>query len=345
MSQKNINYVRIIGKNNGVGLKQDAEILISLIEAMGMNAIYESPLKDQKENMPYIKYRLLRVLNKNMFLPILSLFCKNSAPTMNIFLEHIDPYYLPQGQINCIMPNPEFCKDTDIKLLPKMDYVLCKTHFTEKIFSSFSPPTYFTGFTSQDCLDSKVTSKSETFFHLAGRSLKKGTKLLTELWSKHPDWPNLTVVLNPQVHEKTICCTAKNISYIFKYLDQASLQTLQNKNLFHLCPSEAEGFGHYIVEAMSCGAITLTTDAPPMNELVTHDRGVLVKYKSKSPLNHGKKYHIDCSDLEKQIVKMIGMSSWEKKTTCTEARYWFIQNDTDFKGRFKNFLQMIKELS
>ena len=87
MSQKNINYVRIIGKNNGVGLKQDAEILISLIEDMGMNAIYERPLKGQKENMPYIKYRLLRILNKNMFLPILSLFCKNSAQTMNIFLD------------------------------------------------------------------------------------------------------------------------------------------------------------------------------------------------------------------------------------------------------------------
>ena len=48
MSKNNINCVRIIRKNNGVDLKKDAEIIISLIEAMSMIAIYENPLKDKK---------------------------------------------------------------------------------------------------------------------------------------------------------------------------------------------------------------------------------------------------------------------------------------------------------
>ena len=38
----------------------------------------------------------------------------------------------------------------------------------------------------------------------------------------------------------------------------AELREIQNANLFHLCPSETEGFGHYIVEALSVGAIVLT---------------------------------------------------------------------------------------
>ena len=59
-------------------------------------------------------------------------------------------------------------------------------------------------------------------------------------------------------------------------LDDAALRTLQNSHRFHLCLSEAEGWGHYIAEALSVGAITLTCDAAPMNELVTAERGLLV---------------------------------------------------------------------
>jgi hypothetical protein len=34
-------------------------------------------------------------------------------------------------------------------------------------------------------------------------------------------------------------------------------------------------FGHYLVEALSVGAVTLTLDAAPMNELITVERGAL----------------------------------------------------------------------
>jgi multisubunit Na+/H+ antiporter MnhB subunit len=41
--------------------------------------------------------------------------------------------------------------------------------------------------------------------------------------------------------------------------------------------SEREGFGHYINEARAVGAFVISTDHPPMNELVTPERGALVK--------------------------------------------------------------------
>ena len=38
--------------------------------------------------------------------------------------------------------------------------------------------------------------------------------------------------------------------------------------MVHICPSAREGFGHYINEARSVGAVVLTIDAAPMSEFV-----------------------------------------------------------------------------
>ena len=74
---------------------------------------------------------------------------------------------------------------------------------------------------------------------------------------------------------------APNIKYYEKRLSDKELKELQNKCMCHVCPSAVEGYGHYIGEAVSCGAVVLTTNRPPMNEIVPIDGGMFVEpYKS-----------------------------------------------------------------
>eukprot|EP00877_Chromochloris_zofingiensis_P010921 jgi/Chrzof1/6082/Cz17g09020.t1 len=47
-----------------------------------------------------------------------------------------------------------------------------------------------------------------------------------------------------------------------------------------MCVSEKEGFGHYLNEARAVAALVITTDHPPMNELVTASTGILVSVES-----------------------------------------------------------------
>ncbi len=47
-----------------------------------------------------------------------------------------------------------------------------------------------------------------------------------------------------------------------------------------MCPSSTEGYGHYINEGRSVGGIIITLDAPPMNELVSSDNGILIPPRS-----------------------------------------------------------------
>jgi glycosyltransferase involved in cell wall biosynthesis len=57
------------------------------------------------------------------------------------------------------------------------------------------------------------------------------------------------------------------------------IRALQTSIGLHLCPSEREGFGHYLNEARAAAAFIISTDHPPMNEFVTKGFGVLIKPK------------------------------------------------------------------
>jgi len=341
MQHKKDFLIQVIGKNNGVGLLKDAELIVSLIKEMNIEVVYKTPLVYAKKESSYIKYKFLKTAKKFIF-PLFQYFPRpSSTKIINIFLEHIDPYYLYKEDINCFMPNPEWCEKSNSKYFSKIDYVLCKTFFTQQIFKSLSMNTIYTGFTSDDCLDPAMTDRSETFFHLAGSSLQKGTDVLVDLWLEHPEWPQLTIVQSPLRYKRANIINAVNINYILDHIDNESLLKLQNANIFHLCPSEAEGFGHYIVEAMSCGAITLTTDAPPMNEIVDETRGVLVKYKSKKPQELGMNFYVDKKDFEKQIIKILNMTEKEKKQMIKKSRLWFEENDEMFRLQLKQFITML----
>lgn len=337
---------QIIGVNNGVGLSKDFDLISSLMKEMkemNIKIVPKTPLKQMKNEMSYVEYKIIKSIIKSIILLSKYLPRKKNTQIINIFLENIEPYYINNKDINCFIPNLEWLNGSDIKLLSKIDCVLCKTHFTQNVICSFPTDTYYTSFTSEDRLNIKESDKFETFFHLAGSSAQKGTDVLVDLWLQHPEWPTLTVVQNPKMYKRKNMIDAENINYILEYLDDSSLRKLQNENFFHLCPSEAEGFGHYIVEALSCGAIALTTDAPPMNEIINEERGVLVKYKSKKPQKLGMNYYVDEDDLENQINKILEMTVQEKRSISEKARQWFVQNDEEFRREFRDCIHLLTQ--
>ena len=124
-----------------------------------------------------------------------------------------------------------------------------------------------------------------------------------------------------------------NIRLVASYLDDGELRALQNRNLFHLCPSETEGFGHHLVEGMSCGAITLATDAPPMNEMIANERGVLVPYARTGTQQLATTYFVDSSAIEEGVARMLSLAAGERRLRSEAARAWWDDNDRAFRLR------------
>jgi glycosyltransferase involved in cell wall biosynthesis len=117
-------------------------------------------------------------------------------------------------------------------------------------------------------------------------------------------------------------------------LEEIKYVELQNDSGIHLCPSEMEGFGHYIAEPMSAGCVVATTDGAPMNELVSPDRGFLVKTASRAPYMLGSRYSIDESSFEETIDEILETGEEELRSLAMKARSWYEQNDVDFRRRF-----------
>jgi glycosyltransferase involved in cell wall biosynthesis len=108
---------------------------------------------------------------------------------------------------------------------------------------------------------------------------------------------------------------------------------LQNSHAFHLCPSETDGWGHYLVEALGVGAVTVTVDAPPMNELVTPERGLLVPYVGTGNMALATTFYFDESALERTVEHALDLSDAELHALGESGREWFIQNRNSFVRR------------
>jgi glycosyltransferase involved in cell wall biosynthesis len=106
-------------------------------------------------------------------------------------------------------------------------------------------------------------------------------------------------------------------------------------------PSQAEGYGHVIGEAMSCGAVVVTTDAPPMNELVTSDRGVLIRVARSEPMRRSTRNFIDVADLEAKLNHVFAMSAEERARLGAKARAWYEAQDLRFQSALRAFLSEV----
>lgn len=125
-----------------------------------------------------------------------------------------------------------------------------------------------------------------------------------------------------------------NVEYIDRRVSERELRYLQNSRGLHLCPSESEGFGHYIAEGMSAQSLTLVTDAPPMNEISSPDRSILVEYNACKPQRLGTNYYVDPEALEVRVGAALDMEESSKARMGALAREWFIENDRFFRRKF-----------
>jgi hypothetical protein len=318
-----VSRIHVLARDNGAGLSRDLvivtqalaqaghEVCVSGIGAGGMRRAWR--LAQRRATLAWRGWR------------------EGAAASrfdLNLMLERIRPEYFALARRNVLVPNPEWFDDEDRRWLGGVDAVFTKTRHAAPLFEALGCRSVHTGFTSLDRLRAEVP-REPAFFHLGGRSVNKGSQALLDLWLRKPHWPALTMV-----QRATLAMPAQlpaNIRLLDGYLDDDDLRVLQNRHRFHLCPSETEGFGHHLVEGMSVGAIVLATDAPPMNELVGAERGVLVAPNRSGTQRLATTWFVDPAALEAAVERMLAFDESACTAIGARARAWWESNDRAFR--------------
>jgi glycosyltransferase involved in cell wall biosynthesis len=262
------------------------------------------------------------------------------------------------------IPNAEMTSDEQIQnALALCDEVWHKCDLSKKVFQLFTSSEPLDGdllqvstaFTSRDLFMPNVPKQwKNRILHMYGTSYAKGTADLVKLWAAHPQWPTLTLIGHPAfLGDPHVLQKARNIEYMHS-VDNQMHPFMMNAHGIHICTSSAEGWGHYIVEAMSCGAVVLTTDAPPMNEHVRDgDTGFIIPIAKAFPFrdhanrvlgdwrgnNTAKWNYFSPEGFAKVLEKVLAMPDAELQAVGGRAREWYLRNHRQFEETIENRLR------
>jgi glycosyltransferase involved in cell wall biosynthesis len=299
--------INIIARENSAGLSADIHIIKKI-------------LTDQNWQVDFSDYKSL-----TRFSP-----WKYKHYDLNVFLQWANPTWLKLAKKNIFIPNQECFKLKWLGNLHKFDAIFCKTKHAAKIFEDKNKNIVYTSFTSLNKNQIDMQKKPDRWLHVAGNSKMKGTEVILKTWMANPHFPHLTVVQRRREYSTEY--QASNLSCISEYISEDRISELMNTCSVHICTSIAEGFGHYIAESLSCGSLVISTDAPPMNELITKKRGFLVAPYKRESMGLSHAYFINQQSLEETVQQVLNTPG--HSFLMNEGKAFYIANDRFFKQQF-----------
>lgn len=340
-------FVRILLPDTGRGLQRDASLAATIVEEAGYRSEIETvPIQSERVirwldsldrwKAKRLSGRLLYAVNR-LLLRVCSL-ARRSQPILTVHIQRIQLRYLGNSGEHWLIPNQEWFQTSKQQYLGFYDRVLCKTREAHRAFSSVVPNASYIGFSGSLPAPPDHRKDWSRWLHVAGNNRKKGSAAVVRVWARHPEWPVLDLVIEDRNRLPVIPSNAR----IHERINDADLESLRQRCGMVLAPSEAEGFGHVLFDAMAYGQVVVTVDAPPMNELVGKDRGFLVGWSESSPCRMGTQYFIDDQALEETIENILSMDGGALQDKSREARAWVESNDEGFRERMHVIMEELK---
>lgn len=257
----------------------------------------------------------------------------NPPADITICLEVVNPRYFSKE--NWLVPNSEWWFPSFNGTLKHFSKLLCKTHDAVNIWTKkpgAPKDVRYIGWEARDLfLDGY--SKHPSFLHAAGKSETKNTEAVLAAWRTGKIHQRLTVLSQSWRLAPLMRNMPENVTVIQRASDH-ELQLLMNTHLFHLMPSGYEGYGHSIHEALGCGGIVLTTNAPPMNEIGGIDPLCLIPaYKAEKRLE-AKFYSIYPDEIVNTVANVNQIPADWIGPMVVRSRQSFLYDRTSFRKAF-----------
>ncbi|KAI9923120.1 hypothetical protein PsorP6_001654 [Peronosclerospora sorghi] len=364
----------------------DANVLDRLKQCPDVDIFLPSHVRNSgycEDTMAYTKYLHARLLprwavTKRMHDPSVGRhvdYFDLCPHTPMLFVQHYwdnlpsSPRWPAQKRLY-LMPNIEMWELNETHYA-RADVVLCKTRVcatrVKQWYDQEGNPretrVLYTKHTSSDqasyarrVLGERVQAKNFTdvrFRHTARSSFWKGTRQVIECWLSRPDFPPLDLYMHEWAYRAMFQGTyderiaSSQIRLITDELDALAFDTIVAESAYFLCPSQMEGYGHYLNQARASGGVIITTDLDPMNELIAtddmglkvrarrrHDRSIFLDGKSKNPWGlrnvPGMVAAFSFIDLCQTVEHLLNVVPIEKRTAMGEKARVQYHKDTKF---------------
>lgn len=296
--------INLISRDNGVGLSTDMELLGKILAEAGHSV--------QRVDWTSRQMRSCDV---------------------GIFLELFNPRLVRYARYTVGIFNLEWFVPRWRRYLPRISQLWAKSGDAHNAFQSLKLNSHLTGFLSRDLYDESV-QRTMTCLHLRGHSSEKNTEAVVEAWRCNPDLPPLTIISQDPIE------VVPGIT-VLPRLPQEELTRQLNTHQIHVCPSRTEGWGHYITEGLSAGAIVITTDAPPMNEHVHPDWGMLVPTSRSAPRNLVQEHDVDPEHIASAVRRITALTDEQRAGMSEKARAHTLYRNESFRQTALKLLEQL----
>jgi hypothetical protein len=262
------------------------------------------------------------------------------AAEIALFVENLFEHSkILQYSKRIFLPNPEWLNERDKERVKSLIQEFWhKTKFSLGMLVKLFPGIEhrYIGFTS---LRTPSEAKDySSFAHFPGKSITRHTQEVINIWLKDATLPVLTFQMYGARLDIPKWIESDNLRMFIGPLDEKNLISEYINHGIHICTSQMEGFGHYINEARAVGALIITLDAPPMNELVESSFGILIPTTKSSTHNHGVRFIASQKAIEEGISQVIEMPVEERKRLGAKARIQFIKEQNEFSSRLHSII-------
>jgi Glycosyl transferases group 1 len=273
--------------------------------------------------------------------------CALHPSDITIFMEVVLPRAIHLSRNNWFVPNSEWYDTRNDAFIPNFTKILCKTKDCYDIWCRKVGPEkcVYTSFEARDIYRPDVPRQLRCL-HVAGKSEHKNTEAVCQAWNMtRCKLPPLTVVSrSPKFNEYF---QGENpfpngdVTHIARATDDEIIQ-MMNSHQIHIIPSMYEGFGHVIHEALGCGALVLTTDAPPMNTYDGVLRECLIPVMTRAPRSLAQLNVVSGMEVNEAVRRSVEYSGPEIFTTKSKkTREAFLANREFFRTTFMRLVDAI----
>lgn len=174
----------------------------------------------------------------------------------------------------------DYYKENTVKEFYLYDFLICNTKRHYFVFKDHPQCYYVPWGTDTDLfMPKEKENKKLTFFHSAGMSNRKGTSFVVNAFIEGNIYKKAKLIIHTQKNFE------KNFGYSINELNQYNIEIIEKTvtapGLYYLgdiyvYPTMLDGLGLTMYEALSSGLPIITTNNPPMNEVVNNNVGYLV---------------------------------------------------------------------